>query len=144
MDRPDLLLNLMEMWCCLLFRTLPQPLLAEYLPPGSMVPVGPPDGLNMSSPLDQGLPLTEREWVDMSETQDPLLQGYYGFGRNELVESRPRPRPSKKRDTNVDQLHSRIIFAGVLAFAGFLIWRTMGPSRALRTRGKLPPFPHRS
>ncbi|KAF2199237.1 hypothetical protein GQ43DRAFT_399228, partial [Delitschia confertaspora ATCC 74209] len=74
MDRPDLVLNILEMWCGLLFRCLPRQFLREYLPSEFPVPAGPPDGLNIDCPLDHGLDIKEHEWVDMSQTQDPLVK----------------------------------------------------------------------
>jgi hypothetical protein len=79
MDDPALLLNLLEMWMCLVFRTLPPQTLAEYLP--SAVDAKPRvgkegefGGLNIASPLEQGTGAWTQ--VDLSESQDPLVRDY--------------------------------------------------------------------
>lgn len=80
MDRPDLLLNILEMWCCLLFRSLPSPSLREYLPPTyKLPPLGPPESLNIALPLDQGTPLYAQGMkLDLSYSKDPLILEYLG------------------------------------------------------------------
>lgn len=86
MDHPELLLNLMEMWMCLVFRTLPPQTLQSWLPDDASINKGYKKGkegefgwLNLASPLDHGQ--KEREWIDLSETGDPLLRDYLGLGR---------------------------------------------------------------
>jgi hypothetical protein len=77
MDQPDLYLNVLEMWCCLLFRSLPPQILAEYLPDEALsgqkktVSVG----LNIANPLDHG-GKEAFDWVDLSESDDPLVLEY--------------------------------------------------------------------
>jgi hypothetical protein len=79
MDDPALLLNLLEMWMCLVFRTLPPHTLAEHLP--SAVDAKPRvgkegefGGLNIASPLEQGTGAWTQ--VDLSESRDPLVRDY--------------------------------------------------------------------
>jgi hypothetical protein len=96
MDCPDLLLNLIEMWMCLVFRALPSQILRAWLPDGGTVAKiakegkeGEYGGLNIASPLDHGE--KEREWLDLSETEDPLVRDYLGLGRQlSEVEQRKR------------------------------------------------------
>ncbi|KAF2279625.1 uncharacterized protein EI97DRAFT_359341, partial [Westerdykella ornata] len=77
MDQPDLLLNVLEAWCCLLFRCLPPKLLKECLPPGIRAESKDLQNvaLNVANPLDQG-DKGSMQWVDLSGTQDPLIQEY--------------------------------------------------------------------
>lgn len=86
MDSPDLLLNVLEMWMCLVFRTLPKPLLEQWLPDDGTInknrkegQEGEFGGLNIASPLDHGE--KQREWLDLSESDDPLIRDYLGLGR---------------------------------------------------------------
>jgi hypothetical protein len=83
MDDPGLLLNVLEMWMGLVFRTLPASMLDEWMPEG----VSPArregkeglfGGLNIRSPLDQGD--SKSDWVDLSESDDPLVREYAGSG----------------------------------------------------------------
>lgn len=86
MDAPDLLLNVLEMWMCLVFRTLPDETLAAWLPDDGTVNKSRKEGregvfggLNIASPLDNGQ--RQREWVDLSESEDPLVREYLGVDR---------------------------------------------------------------
>jgi hypothetical protein len=79
MDDPVLLLNLLEMWMCLIFRTLPPQTLAEWTPSDvdakrKLGKEGEFGGLNIASPLEQGT----GGWthVDLSDSQDPLVHDY--------------------------------------------------------------------
>lgn len=79
MDDPALLLNLLEMWMCLIFRTLPPQTLAEWMPADvsakrKLGKEGEFGGLNVASPLDQGV--AGRAPVDLSENDDPLIRDY--------------------------------------------------------------------
>jgi hypothetical protein len=81
MDSPDLLLNVLEMWMCLVFRTLPRPLLEQWLPDDGTInknrkegKEGEFGGLNIACPLDQGE--KQREWLDLSESDDPLVRDW--------------------------------------------------------------------
>ncbi|OAL50538.1 hypothetical protein IQ07DRAFT_611439 [Pyrenochaeta sp. DS3sAY3a] len=85
LDSPALLLNVLEMWMCLVFRTLPQPTLNYWLEGLEGVKQGRKEGkegefggLNIASPLDQGA--ADREWVDCSESDDPIVLEYLGHG----------------------------------------------------------------
>ncbi|KAF2496257.1 hypothetical protein BU16DRAFT_581639 [Lophium mytilinum] len=84
-DRPDLLLNILEMWVCLLFRSLPVASLHTYLPPGSLVSMGPPESLNVALPLDQGVEMAEREMVDLKAVRDPLLREWFKLDEGEVA-----------------------------------------------------------
>jgi hypothetical protein len=86
MDCPDLLLNVLEMWMCLVFRSLPLQTLDIWLPEDGTLKKGRKSGqegefggLNVASPLDQGE--KQREWLDLSECEDPLIREYLGRGR---------------------------------------------------------------
>jgi hypothetical protein len=85
MDQPELLMNVLEMWMCLVFRTLPAPTLEAWLPSDGSVKrrkegaEGEFGGLNIACPLDQGE--AQREWLDLSEAEDPLIRDYLGLGR---------------------------------------------------------------
>jgi hypothetical protein len=86
MDCPDLLLNMLEMWMCLVFRSLPLQTLDIWLPEDGTLKKGRKSGqegefggLNVASPLDQGE--KQREWLDLSECEDPLIREYLGRGR---------------------------------------------------------------
>jgi hypothetical protein len=81
MDEPALLLNVLEMWMCLVFRSLPAELLCEWIPDGvdparKAGKEGVFGGLNIRSPLDQGD--SKAEWIDLSESNDPLVREYVG------------------------------------------------------------------
>lgn len=77
MDHPDLLLNILEMWCCLMFRTLPPQVLSEYgIPPKPALGEGSLGvGLNIANPLDHGA-RGGWETVDLSTSDDPLVLDY--------------------------------------------------------------------
>jgi hypothetical protein len=85
MDAPELLMNVLEMWMCLVFRTLPPQTLDLWLPGDGTVKrrkegqEGEFGGLNIACPLDQGE--AQREWIDLSDSDDPLIRDYLGFGR---------------------------------------------------------------
>jgi len=83
MDHPDLMMNVLEMWMCLVFRSLPEDTLKEWLPDDILVEKkrltakeGIVGGLNVASPLDQGVEMKEREFVDLSEEDDPVIRDY--------------------------------------------------------------------
>jgi hypothetical protein len=95
MDCPDLLLNILEMWTCLIFRTLPPQTLEEWLPNDGIINKGRKTGqegafggLNIACPLDHGE--KQREWLDLSESGDPLIRDYLGLGRQTSEEQRER------------------------------------------------------
>ena len=83
MDHPELVMNVLEMWMCLMFRTLPEDTLKEWLPDDVLVDKkkltakeGVVGGLNVASPLDQGVEMKERDFVDLSEEDDPIIRDY--------------------------------------------------------------------
>ncbi|KAF1970252.1 hypothetical protein BU23DRAFT_538232 [Bimuria novae-zelandiae CBS 107.79] len=83
MDEPDLLLNLLEMWMCLVFRCLPKQTLQEWLPSG--VETGGEIGsLNIQCPLDtwEG-PGGKHERVDLRNAEDPLAREWAEMKRAE-------------------------------------------------------------
>jgi hypothetical protein len=91
MDCPDLLMNVMEMWMCLVFRTLPLQSLDTWLPDEKSVKKGRKSGqegefggLNIALPLDQGE--KQREWLDMSNSEDPLIREYLYPARSDVKE----------------------------------------------------------
>jgi hypothetical protein len=146
MDCPDLLLNLLEMWMCLVFRCLPQQTLNTWLPQdvGRSSNFG---ALNIASPLDSGS--DEREWVDLSQWNDPLVQEYLGMSRRktytkwtkeeeeEELEEEPKRevvgRESKQvvSEHNVIQISTpTLVLAGAAVLTGFLLLRSgIGPER---------------
>ncbi|KAI4646119.1 uncharacterized protein J4E79_010628 [Alternaria viburni] len=71
------------MWMCLVFRSLPEDTLKEWLPDDVLVDKkkltakeGIVGGLNVASPLDQGVEMKERDFVDLSEENDPVIRDY--------------------------------------------------------------------
>ena len=83
MDHPELMMNVLEMWMCLVFRTLPELTLKGWLPDDVLVDKkrlmakeGVVGGLNVASPLDQGVEMKEREFVDLSEEDDAVIRDY--------------------------------------------------------------------
>ena len=83
MEEPDLLLNVLEMWMCLVFRTLPRQTLEEWLPPG-VRREGDMGALNIQSPLEnwEG-PGRKRERVDLRNAEDPLVREWVELKRVE-------------------------------------------------------------
>jgi hypothetical protein len=131
MDDPALLLNVLEMWMGLVFRTLPTSMLEEWLPedvdPGRKEgKEGRFGGLNIRSPLDQGD--NRAEWVDLSESDDPLVREYLGIGAAKSdekpkveseIEARKKEYVEKARRLNQGQ-------KGVNLSAGTLVVFGMG------------------
>lgn len=81
MDDPGLLLNVLEMWMGLVFRSLTVPMLRKWLPErvnttkeGKEGMFG---GLNIRCPLDQGD--NKSAWIDLSESEDRLVIDYLGL-----------------------------------------------------------------
>ncbi|KAF2706741.1 hypothetical protein K504DRAFT_536169 [Pleomassaria siparia CBS 279.74] len=81
MDCPDLVLNILEMWMCLLFQSLPPQLLEEWLPTeaGKEWRGKDPMALNIACPLDNGSK-GQRKWLDLSASEDPLVKEYLANG----------------------------------------------------------------
>ncbi|ORY63366.1 uncharacterized protein BCR38DRAFT_436677 [Pseudomassariella vexata] len=96
-SRADLVMNVLEMWCALLFRTLQGETLGEWLPAGwvghgtkgengmGMVCNWYP--LNLKLPLDQGVATFEGgDWMTrLNASEDPLAREY-AEGKRELVD----------------------------------------------------------
>ncbi|KAF1986583.1 hypothetical protein K402DRAFT_393653 [Aulographum hederae CBS 113979] len=80
-SRPDLLMNLLEMWCCLLFRTLQTATLRRYLPDEVLGESN--VGLNVGIPLDYGDPEAEalgrREFALLRESGDEFCRRHYWY-----------------------------------------------------------------
>jgi len=97
MDCPDLLLNILEMWMCLLFRSLPHQLLDEWLPVSSCKEESKEEesALNIASPLDTGSN-NKREWLDLSTSTDPLVHDYLANGDRKRGEVDYAQRPSQQ------------------------------------------------
>ncbi|KAG9186786.1 hypothetical protein G6011_09894 [Alternaria panax] len=83
LERLDLVMNVLEMWMCLVFRSLPCATLVDWLPDDGLVDKGRRmakegvvGGLNVASPLDQGVEGKDMPFVDLSEETDPVVQEY--------------------------------------------------------------------
>jgi hypothetical protein len=144
MDAPDLLLNVMEMWMCLVFRSLPPQVLEKWMPDG--VDKGRKEGkegvfggLNVRSPLDQGE--NKPEWVDLSESDDPLVREYIGAGmikheqskeqEEDTVAKRKRVYAEKARKLNQGQkevglLGNTLIVFGIGVALGLVLGKGFG------------------
>lgn len=142
MDCPDLLLNVLEMWMCLLLRSLPTQTLEEWLPEG--VKAEKNFGmLNIASPLDHGD--TEREWVDLSEFSDPLMQDYFwgelDKSNAELVEKRPKDAGYQEKRTGSEMPVIQItaptlLLVGTALVVGFWLARSVGQGYGPQPRVK--------
>lgn len=93
MDCPDLLLNILEMWMAVVFRSLPKQTLEEWLPESSKKE-GAFGALNIASPLDSGG--SERGYVDLSESKDSIIQEYIQAAEKK-----------KKKDEKVDDAEQK-------------------------------------
>jgi hypothetical protein len=114
MDDAALMLNVLEMWMCLIFRSLPEDTLGEWLPDDVLVSKkrltakeGVVGGLNVASPLDQGVEMKERPFVDLSGESDPVVRDYLREvqrrkGGDEGGQS-VRERAKKSADVEVDE-----------------------------------------
>lgn len=70
--------NLLEMWCCLMLRTLSKNHLIEFLPPDIEISDRETEHLNVRLPLEQDDPFSWPEWRDMlRDSPDPLRREYY-------------------------------------------------------------------
>lgn len=76
---PQLLFrNLLEMWCCLMLRTLSKNHLIEFLPPDIEIDDRETEHLNVRLPLEQGNLFSWPELRDvLRDSPDPLRRGYY-------------------------------------------------------------------
>jgi hypothetical protein len=149
MDDPALLLNLLEMWMCLIFRTLPPQMLTEWMPADvdakrKLGKEGEFGGLNIASPLEQGA--GGRTWVDLSDNRDPLVRDYLSEEAHKasrlgvrgetrsVVEADPHAETRKayaekaqRRNTashNQIRISSGAVVAvGIAVVLGFALWR---------------------
>ncbi|CAO2650618.1 Nn.00g019100.m01.CDS01 [Neocucurbitaria sp. VM-36] len=109
MDCPDLLLNVLEMWMCLMFRTLPSPILDVWLPEVEGVSKGRKKGkegefggLNITSPLDQGD--RQRHWIDLSDSDDPLVLEYINLTQQSSIDKKKEEQTGAKgQDTPAER-----------------------------------------
>jgi hypothetical protein len=83
MERSDLVMNVLEMWMCLVLRSLPSDTLGEWLPDDELVDKGRKTakegvvgGLNVATPLDQGVEVKDMPFVDLSGEVDPAIRDY--------------------------------------------------------------------
>ncbi|KAF2761594.1 hypothetical protein EJ05DRAFT_496500 [Pseudovirgaria hyperparasitica] len=125
----SLLLNLLEMWCCLLFQTLPKGLLREYLPGETAVAARDFEHLNVALPLDQGDTGVYHDVEELANSHDRLVRSYYQRCRSSVP-----PAQHDVPDTIASLPNwNRGVLAGglVLAIAMSLLLqrRTLRPSR---------------
>ncbi|EOA82324.1 hypothetical protein ACJQWK_05405 [Exserohilum turcicum] len=111
MDDVPLLLNVLEMWMCLVFRALPDQTLQHWLPGDGSVDQkrkvgkeGLVGGLNVACPLDQGTSLAERVFVDLEAESDPLVRAY-------LRDVERKKRESEDKDEESEMLQRRKLYA---------------------------------
>jgi hypothetical protein len=80
-------MNVLEMWCCLLFRSLPKPSLEEWLGSGLEEGI---TSLNLALPLDMGDERASKASAELlRDADDPLAKEYY----KDTERGRLRPRP---------------------------------------------------
>ncbi|OAK98950.1 hypothetical protein IQ06DRAFT_278693 [Phaeosphaeriaceae sp. SRC1lsM3a] len=150
MDCQDLLLNVLEMWMCLAFRSLPLQTLDEWLPDDGGVKKGRKSGLegefgglNVALPLDQGE--KQREWVDLSEDEDPLVREYVNLGKSPEVKREEEDRAKRRieyveraksynrhwtqTDTYPSQLTGTVLAVTMIFLVGTALWRGGPPGR---------------
>jgi hypothetical protein len=92
-DRVDpLLLNLLEMWCCLMLQTLTKNALAKYLPANMVAPYA-GTHLNIAIPLHQAPYSVTVDTQDpsMYHTSDPMVAQYYTSLRRRFYELKFSP-----------------------------------------------------
>jgi hypothetical protein len=130
MDHPELFLNVLETWCCLLFRCLPPQILTEYLPPDVTAQKDPDVGaLNIANPLDHR---GDSAWdsVDLSKSRDPLILEY-------VRETERKATPVihyvevDKPSPGIYIQPTTLLLIGVSVFASFMLLRR-GPRGRLR------------
>ena len=152
MDQPELVMNVLEMWMCLVFRTLPEESLQEWLPRDGTINTARKEGkegmfggLNIASPVDQGE--KNRTWVDLSKSEDPLVREYLETARKssgvQLVkkeEEKPAQREVAQRKEKYKAKAKRyrerdygdiivspwLVFGAVAVVAGFFLLRSNG------------------
>lgn len=83
MDEPELLLNLLEMWMCLVFRCLPRQTLEQWLPTDVRKEAN-MSALNIQCPVDNWEGSSSRpERVDLRNAEDPLVREWEEMKRLE-------------------------------------------------------------
>ena len=82
-----LLLNLLEMWCCLMLQTLTRNALAKYLPEEMVAPYA-GTHLNIALPLHQApfKVMVDTQDPSMYHTSDPMVARYYASLRRRFYE----------------------------------------------------------
>ncbi|KAF2869754.1 hypothetical protein BDV95DRAFT_576210 [Massariosphaeria phaeospora] len=132
MDCPDLMLNVLEMWSSLIFRTLQEDTLRAWLPEGTKLrSKGTEHGpLNIAVPLDQGSK-SVREWLDLSKSEDPLLVEYIGHGERkksqvQYVEKKTKDVSYASGDRPVEVPLGTMIVFGTAIFLGIMLLRGGG------------------
>ncbi|PVH93951.1 hypothetical protein DM02DRAFT_634114 [Periconia macrospinosa] len=144
MDCPDLLLNVIEMWMALVFRSLPSPTLNNWLPDGAKRD-GAFGALNIANPLENGG--SEREWIDLSESKDPLVQDYIKVPeKSEQAEQNTekkleQPVSVEKKHTFYEQpvIHisgSAMLVMVTAVFVGFMVY-SRSAATVLKPTGRL-------
>ena len=146
MDQPELLLNVLEMWMCLTFRSLPTQTLDTWLTGLEGVSKerkegkeGQFGGLNIASPLDQGD--KAREWVDLGDSDDPLVLDYLGleWKTNELEQRKKKyteaAKALAKREQDVILVPQWLVLGGLALALGFIVFSSSRPR--LKFKGRL-------
>lgn len=131
---------------CLVFRSMPRQTLVSWLPEGVKMD-GEFGALNIASPLDNGA--REREWADLSEWDDPLVQDYLNGDRKRGsgAYSNPKDGEQAERKASRDTTHDRnkqpwgdqhviqvsapaLLLVGAAVLAGYLLLKNgTGPGR---------------
>lgn len=162
MDDVSLLLNVLEMWMCLVFRSLPDDSLARWLPDENSAisrkrktaKEGVVGGLNVACPLDQGTTgMAERSFVHLDTEADALVKRYWsevttrkkqreaddgeGDEEAELLQRRKAYTEKAKAYASKDtQVHvpQWIVFGALVAAVGYMLLHSKGGSTQLRAR----------
>ncbi|QDS67582.1 hypothetical protein FKW77_003588 [Venturia effusa] len=87
-EKSDLVLNVLETWCCLLFRSLPKPTLEDWL--GNGLEEGIPS-LNVALPLDTGDEMASKTAFELLKQSDEVLAREYYW---DMKKGRLRPKPA--------------------------------------------------
>lgn len=87
-EKSDLVLNVLETWCCLLFRSLPKATLEEWL--GKGLEEGIPS-LNIALPLDTGDEMASKTAFELLKCSEEVLAREYYW---DVKKGRLRPKPA--------------------------------------------------
>ncbi|KXJ88888.1 hypothetical protein Micbo1qcDRAFT_166318 [Microdochium bolleyi] len=124
----ELVLNILEMWCALMFRTLPRSTLEDWLPEKTLTNGNVQwYGLNLALPLDQGVPeSTPREdfGAAMRSSPDPLARNYAN-GAGYMPKAIPHPaQPDAASVTDQPALAASTValFAFAVGFFAGSLW----------------------